>query len=74
MRFYYEDAHAEPPTEPTTVPIGLASFADDFKSIRRFAERDHESMVSWNEYASGGQKTYASTLRISPHHRRRGAH
>jgi epoxide hydrolase len=54
MRFYYEDAHAEHPTEPTTVPIGLASFADDFRSIRRFAERDHENIVSWNEYSSGG--------------------
>jgi epoxide hydrolase len=54
MRFYYEDAHAEHPAEPTTVPIGLANFADDFKSIRRFAERDHENIVSWNEYSSGG--------------------
>ena len=55
MRFYYEDAHAdEHPTEPTTVPLGLASFAGDFKSVRRFAERDHKSIVSWNEYDRGG--------------------
>jgi hypothetical protein len=46
MRFYYEDAHAEHPTEPTTVPIGLANFADDFKSFRRFSERDHQNIVT----------------------------
>jgi epoxide hydrolase len=55
MRLYYEDAHTdEHPTEPTTVPLGLASFAGDFKSVRRFAERDHKSIVSWNEYDRGG--------------------
>ena len=32
---------ADHPTEPTTVPVGLASFAFDFRPIRRFAERDH---------------------------------
>ncbi|MFD4427805.1 epoxide hydrolase family protein [Nocardia sp. NPDC058497] len=59
LRFYYEDAHAtEYPTEPTVVPTGLAMFAGDFQSIRRFAERDHSNIVSWNSYdtaaASGG--------------------
>jgi epoxide hydrolase len=54
MRFYYEDANAEEPTGPTTAPIGLASFAGDFQSIRRFAERDHQRIVSWNTYDRGG--------------------
>ncbi|MGW6425975.1 epoxide hydrolase family protein [Nocardia sp. NPDC055053] len=59
LRFYYEDAHAaEHPAEPTVVPTGLAMFAGDFQSIRRFAERDHRNIVSWNSYdtaaASGG--------------------
>jgi epoxide hydrolase len=53
-RFYYEDAHAEHPTEPTTAPTGLASFAFDFKPLRRFAERDHHNIVSWNDYDRGG--------------------
>ncbi|MFC4375981.1 epoxide hydrolase family protein [Nocardia halotolerans] len=54
LRFYYEDAHtAENPTEPTTVPTGLAMFAGDFQSIRRFAERDHRNIVSWNSYGTG---------------------
>jgi pimeloyl-ACP methyl ester carboxylesterase len=53
-RMYYEVAHAAPPAEPTTVPLGLSAFAYDFRSIRRFAERDHANIVSWNEYDRGG--------------------
>jgi pimeloyl-ACP methyl ester carboxylesterase len=53
-RFYYENAHMDAPTEPTTVPIGLAAFAGDFKSIRRFVDRDHKNVVSWHEYDTGG--------------------
>ena len=50
-RLYYENAHAQDrPTEPTTVPIGLAGFGGDFSGIRRFAERDHTNIVSWNMY------------------------
>jgi pimeloyl-ACP methyl ester carboxylesterase len=52
-RLYYEDQHADHPTEPTTVPLGLANFAYDMKSIRRFAERDHKNIVSWNVYDRG---------------------
>lgn len=54
IRLYYEDAKAEPPTGPTTVPIGLAGFANDFQSIRRFAERDHKNIVQWHTYDVGG--------------------
>jgi pimeloyl-ACP methyl ester carboxylesterase len=54
MRLYYEDAKAEHPTEPTTVPIGLAGFANDFQSIRRFAERDHKNIVQWHRYDVAG--------------------
>ncbi|PRX98839.1 epoxide hydrolase family protein [Allonocardiopsis opalescens] len=53
-RLYYEDAHAEHPAEPTTVPLGLANFANDFQSIRPFAERDHRDIRSWNVYDVGG--------------------
>ncbi|HET8627983.1 MAG TPA: epoxide hydrolase [Thermomicrobiales bacterium] len=52
-RLYYEDRHAEQPTAPTTTPTGLASFAYDFKPIRRFAERDHTNIISWNDYDRG---------------------
>ena len=52
-RFYYENQHADHPTEPTTIPMGLASFAFDFRPIRRFAERDHANIVSWSEFDRG---------------------
>ena len=51
IRHYYEDAHTSAPTTtgPTTVPIGLAAAeSGDFQSIRRFAERDHADIRSWN--------------------------
>jgi pimeloyl-ACP methyl ester carboxylesterase len=52
IRHYYEDAHATaaPSPGPTTVPVGLAAAAEgDFRSIRRFAERDHARITSWTE-------------------------
>src|ERR1700722_2468502 len=52
IRHYYEDTHqpADAQAGPTTVPIGLAAAADgDFRSIRRFAERDHARITSWTE-------------------------
>jgi epoxide hydrolase len=52
-RFYYENKRAEQLTGPTTAPIGLASFAYDFRPIRRFAERDHANIVSWSEFDRG---------------------
>ncbi len=54
MRFYYEVARNQSPAEPTTVPLGLAQFTDDFRSIRRFAERDHKNIVSWHVYDCPG--------------------
>ena len=42
------------PTEPTTVPIGLAGFGGDFSGIRRFAERDHKNIVRWTMFDRGG--------------------
>jgi pimeloyl-ACP methyl ester carboxylesterase len=62
IRFYYEDAKGEKaPTEPTTVPIGLAGFSGDFSGVRRFAERDHKNLVQWHTYdAPGGH--YAAHL------------
>ncbi len=54
IRFYYENAKATPVTEPTTVPIGLATFAGDFGGVRRFAEREHTTIVQWNTYQQPG--------------------
>jgi hypothetical protein len=52
--FYYENAHAPRPTEPTNVPIGVAGFGGDFSGIRRFAERDHRQIVHWSRFDRGG--------------------
>ncbi|GAA0901299.1 hypothetical protein GCM10009559_67800 [Pseudonocardia zijingensis] len=54
MRIYYENGRSRRPSEPTTVPLGLAQFRDDIHAIRRFAERDHANIVSWNVYDAGG--------------------
>jgi pimeloyl-ACP methyl ester carboxylesterase len=53
-RLYYENAHSQRSTEPTTLPTGVAGFGGDFYGIRRFAERDHKNIVSWNTYDHGG--------------------
>jgi pimeloyl-ACP methyl ester carboxylesterase len=53
IRRYYEDVRAEPPGEPTTTPTGVAIFAEDFQSIRRFADRDHANIVRWTRYDRG---------------------
>jgi len=52
IRHYYEDTHAPggAPSGPTTVPVGLAAAErGDFRSIRRFAERDHARITAWTE-------------------------
>jgi pimeloyl-ACP methyl ester carboxylesterase len=55
MRRYYADAHPTepPPAEPTSAPTGVAIFATDFQSIRRFADRDHSNIVRWTRYDRG---------------------
>ena len=54
IRRYHEEARAgQTPTEPTTAPTGVAIFAEDFQSVRRFAERDHSNIISWNRYDRG---------------------
>ena len=53
IRRYYEDARAEPPGEPTSAPTGVAIFAEDFQSIRKFADRDHANIVRWTRFDRG---------------------
>ncbi|MNW44634.1 hypothetical protein D3C74_218720 [compost metagenome] len=54
-RLYYENAHIQgrEPQGPNTTPTGVAVFGDDFKSIRRFAERDNTNIVHWSEFERG---------------------
>ena len=54
-RMYYEDGHTgRTGTGTNTAPTGVAVFANDFHSIRPFAERDNTNIVHWSEYATGG--------------------
>ncbi len=54
MRYYFEEAHAlDRPTEPTTVPTGVAIFAEDFQSVPKLARRDHANIVHWRHYDRG---------------------
>ncbi len=54
IRRYYEEARAgQAPMQPTIAPTGVAIFAEDFQSVRRFAERDHSNIISWNRYDRG---------------------
>jgi epoxide hydrolase len=50
--FHYTEKNVEPRVNHG--PIGVAVFADDFKSIRPFAERDNTNIVSWTEHPRGG--------------------
>ncbi|WP_438445086.1 epoxide hydrolase family protein [Gorillibacterium sp. sgz5001074] len=54
-RLYYENAHnhGPEPQGPNTIPTGVAVFGHDFKSIKRFAERDNTNIVQWSEYERG---------------------
>jgi epoxide hydrolase len=54
-RLYYENAHPQGQAlpGPNTAPTGVAVFGDDFKSIKRFAERDNTNIVQWTEYERG---------------------
>ncbi|MDG0791069.1 epoxide hydrolase [Cohnella ginsengisoli] len=54
-RLYYENAHDTEASAagPNGMPTGIAVFGDDFKSIRRFAERDNTNIVHWSEFERG---------------------
>jgi pimeloyl-ACP methyl ester carboxylesterase len=54
LRIYADHDRERPAGEPTTTPLGLASFAGDMPAIRVYAERDHANIVSWNTYDCGG--------------------
>ncbi|MDQ0063019.1 epoxide hydrolase family protein [Paenibacillus harenae] len=53
-RQYYEDAHPHAQHVVSNAPTGIAVFANDFQSIRRFAERDNTNILQWSEYERGG--------------------
>jgi epoxide hydrolase len=52
-RAYYENA-SEEPTQVSAAPTGVAVFADDFRTIKAFAERDNSNIVHWSHFDRGG--------------------
>ncbi|MFC7616378.1 hypothetical protein ACFQV2_25820 [Actinokineospora soli] len=55
-RSYYENANAEAadPAPVNAAPTGVAVFADDFQTIKVFAERDNSNIVHWSRFERGG--------------------
>ena len=55
IRLYRENQLSQHrPDGPTTLPVGLSSYTNDFQSIRRFAERDHSDIRMWHVREGGG--------------------
>jgi pimeloyl-ACP methyl ester carboxylesterase len=53
-RSYLENARAEAEAQVNAAPTGVAVFADDFQTIRVFAERDNSNIVHWSRFEEGG--------------------
>lgn len=53
-RSYLENARAEAEPRVSTATTGVAVFADDFQTIRVFAERDNANIVHWSRFERGG--------------------
>ncbi|PPK64998.1 epoxide hydrolase [Actinokineospora auranticolor] len=53
-RSYYENAEAPESTAVNAAPTGVAVFADDFQTIKAFAERDNSAIVHWSRFDHGG--------------------
>lgn len=53
-RYHYEEAHAGTEPAVNAAPTGVVVFADDFNTIRAFAERDNSNIVHWSEFDRGG--------------------
>ena len=55
-RSYFDNANAatEEQAPVNAAPTGVAVFADDFQTIRVFAERDNSTIVHWSRFEKGG--------------------
>jgi Predicted hydrolases or acyltransferases (alpha/beta hydrolase superfamily) len=53
-RSYWENAQVEQAPAVNHAPTGVAVFADDFQTIRTFAERDNDNIVHWTRHPEGG--------------------
>ena len=53
-RSYLENARAGAEPQVSDARTGVAVFADDFQTIRVFAERDNTNIVHWSRFDEGG--------------------
>ncbi|MDQ3157348.1 MAG: epoxide hydrolase [Actinomycetota bacterium] len=53
-RYHFEEARAKAEPVVNAAPTGVAVFADDFQTIRVFAERDNSNIVHWSSFEAGG--------------------
>ena len=53
-RSYRENALAEAEPRVSAARTGVAVFADDFQTIKVFAERDNSNIVHWSRFERGG--------------------
>ena len=53
-RSYFEDARSGAEPAVSSARTGVAVFADDFRTIRAFAERDNTGIVHWSHFDRGG--------------------
>ncbi|QAY59247.1 epoxide hydrolase [Microbacterium protaetiae] len=53
-RAYLENARAQAEPQVNDAPTGVAVFADDFQTIRVFAERDNSRIVHFSRFDDGG--------------------
>jgi pimeloyl-ACP methyl ester carboxylesterase len=54
VRYHYTEQRSGAEPVVSTGRIGVAVFADDFKTIRSFAERDNARIEHWSEFPEGG--------------------
>jgi pimeloyl-ACP methyl ester carboxylesterase len=53
-RTYYDDARADAEPRVNHSRTGVSVFADDFQTIRVFAERDNDRIAQWTRHERGG--------------------
>ncbi|MFC7547711.1 epoxide hydrolase family protein [Plantactinospora sp. GCM10030261] len=53
-RTYYDDARVKAEPQVNHARTGVSVFADDFQTIRTFAERDNDNIVQWTHHERGG--------------------
>jgi pimeloyl-ACP methyl ester carboxylesterase len=53
-RYYFEQARSADEPQVSAARTGVAVFAEDFRTIRAFAERDNTGIVHWSSHERGG--------------------